>query len=112
MSEFGGTATLILAKGGGAIAGSAISLAYMLPRGRREAATRFAVGFVSGMVFGGAAGLKLADQFGLSGRLSEAETALAGAAAVSLLSWWLVGAAIRAVEARAGRNPDKDGGDA
>ncbi len=49
------------AKGAGAMAGSAISLAYLLPRGRREAASRaLPAALVSGLVFGGTAGLKIA----------------------------------------------------
>ena len=40
------------AKAVGALAGSAISVAYILPKGRREAAVRFAIGMVSGLVFG------------------------------------------------------------
>ncbi len=54
------------AKGAGAVAGSAISLAYVLPRGRREAAMRFAVGLISGLVFGHTAGLKIATELGIA----------------------------------------------
>ena len=44
-------ATLVwFAKIAGAVAGSAVSLAYMLPNGKREAAIRFAVGIICGMV--------------------------------------------------------------
>ena len=57
---------LWLAKVAGAVGGSAISLAYILPHGRREAATRFAVGVVCGLVFGGTAGLKIAAELGIS----------------------------------------------
>ena len=59
MTDISGTAWLWAAKGAGAVAGSAISLAYILPQGRREAAVRFAVGVVCGLVFGGTAGLML-----------------------------------------------------
>ena len=82
---------LILAKMLGALSGVAISLAYMLPQGRREAALRFLTGFVAGMVFGYPAGLKLAAMLELSSELSRAETALCGAAATSLASWWALG---------------------
>lgn len=99
MNEWAGTAWLLAAKGAGAIAGSAISLAYLLPRGRREAALRFTVGLVSGLVFGGAAGVKIGHALGIAGELGAAEAALTGAAAVSLTAWWLVGAAVRAIEA-------------
>ena len=56
MSEMTEAAWLWAAKGAGAVAGSAISLAYLLPDGRRDAAVRFAVGVVCGLVFGGTAG--------------------------------------------------------
>ncbi len=107
MSEFGGTATFILAKGGGAIAGSAISLAYMLPRGRREAATRFAVGFVSGMVFGGAAGLKLAAELGIDGAIGPFEAMLVGSATASLCAWWALGPIMRAFRFNADKRSDR-----
>ncbi len=61
-------AWLWAAKGAGAVAGSAISLAYILPQGRREAAVRFAVGVVCGLVFGGTAGLKIAAASWHAGR--------------------------------------------
>ena len=43
---------LWLSKIAGATAGAAISVAYLLPRGRREAAIRFLIGVVTGVVFG------------------------------------------------------------
>ncbi|MBK8458437.1 MAG: hypothetical protein IPL47_16105 [Phyllobacteriaceae bacterium] len=98
MSEWAGAAWVFAAKGVGAVAGSAISLAYLLPRGRREAALRFTVGLVSGLVFGGAAGLKIGEALGIADAIGEAEAALTGAAAVSLTAWWLVGAAQRVIE--------------
>ena len=79
------------AKAGGAVAGSAISLAFMLPAGRREAAIRFAVGVVAGLVFGGMAGLKLAAEIGLEGKVGPIELMLAGSAAASLCAWWGLG---------------------
>ncbi len=69
-------ALLWAVKAAGAVAGSAISLAYVLPRGRREAAIRFAVGVACGLVFGGAAGLKIADELAIgtrSGRGADAD---------------------------------------
>ena len=86
---------LWLAKGAGAVAGSAISLAYILPRGRREAAARFAVGVVSGLVFGGTAGLKIAVELDLEGLIGPTETMLMGSAAASLCAWWALGAVMR-----------------
>lgn len=84
----------------GAIAGSAVSLAYMLPRGRREAALRFATGMTAGLIFGTAAGLKLADELGLANRLSAAEIRLSGAALTSLCAWWALGALARFARSR------------
>ena len=79
------------AKVGGAVAGSAISLAFMLPVDRREAAIRFAVGLVAGLVFGGMAGLKLAAEIGLEGKVGPVELMLAGSAVASLCAWWALG---------------------
>ncbi len=102
MTELPAGATLWLAKSVGAVAGSAISIAYILPHGRREAALRFAVGLVSGMVFGGAAGVKIGRELGIADALSAAELALVGAAAASLAAWWALGVVLR-VALRAGR---------
>lgn len=79
------------AKAGGAVAGSAISLAFMLPANRREAAIRFAVGVIAGLVFGGMAGLKLAAELGLEGKAGPFELMLTGSAAASLCAWWGLG---------------------
>ena len=102
MTDMNDAAWLWVAKGAGAIAGSAISIAYVLPSGRREAAIRFAVGIVSGLVFGGAAGVKIVAELGIDDRIGAAETMLTGAAAASLCAWWAVGFVIRAFE-RSGR---------
>lgn len=91
MADAGETAWLWLAKGAGAVAGSAVSLAYVLPRGRQEAAIRFAVGVVVGLVFGGAAGLKITAELGLAGLLGPTETMLVGSAAASLAAWGALG---------------------
>lgn len=85
-----------LAKLAGAVAGSAISLAYILPTDRREAAVRFAVGLVCGLVFGGTAGLKIATELGIAQTIGSGETALMGAAAASLCAWWGLGLLKRA----------------
>ena len=98
MSEAG---WLWLAKGAGAVAGSAISLAYILPRGRREAAARFAVGVVSGLVFGGTAGLKIAVELDVEGLIGPTETVLMGSAAASLCAWWALGALMRVLRRKA-----------
>ncbi|PHP68359.1 hypothetical protein CSC94_06860 [Zhengella mangrovi] len=83
------------AKGAGAVAGSAISLAYLLPSGRREAALRFFVGLVSGLVFGGMAGLMLVERLDLKALLSPVEVMLAGSAFASLSAWWALGLLMR-----------------
>jgi hypothetical protein len=82
---------LLAAKAIGAVAGSAISLAYVLPKGRREAALRFFCGVAAGMVFGTSAGLKLAEYLGISAELGRFEIAMSGAAAASLCAWWALG---------------------
>ena len=102
MTEMSEAAWIWAAKGAGAVAGSAISLAYILPRGRREAAIRFAVGTACGLVFGGAAGLKLVAELGIAEAIGPVETMLMGAAAASLTAWWALGFVMRAFR-RGGR---------
>lgn len=97
MTDFNGAGWVWLAKGAGAVAGSAVSLAYILPSGRREAAARFAVGLVCGVVFGGTAGLKIATELGIEKTIGTGEMALMGAAAASLFAWWALGFALRAL---------------
>ena len=96
------------AKAGGAAAGSAISLAYMLPAGRREAALRFGVGLASGLVFGGTAGVKIAVELGIEDSLGPYELVLMGAAAASLCAWWALGLVMRAFKANGRKRSDKD----
>jgi hypothetical protein len=79
----------------GASAGAAVSLIYMLPADRREAACRFVAGLISGLVFGGPAGVLLAGRLGIATHLSASETVLSGAAAVSLTAWWALGVLAR-----------------
>ncbi|WP_343313897.1 DUF6107 family protein [Brucella sp. BE17] len=79
------------AKIAGAVAGSAVSLAYMLPKGRREAAIRMAVGIICGLIFGGAAGVKIADMLSLDKALGSAELVLIGSASASLAAWSALG---------------------
>lgn len=94
------TVWLWVAKAAGAVAGSAISLAYMLPGDRREAALRLAVGVVSGLVFGGAAGLKIASELGIADAIGPLETVLMGSASASLCAWWALGLLMRSMRAR------------
>jgi hypothetical protein len=98
MSDISNAAWEWAAKGAGAVAGSAISLAYMLPHGRREAAARFAVGVVSGLVFGGTAGVKIASELEIAGLLGSGEVVLMGSAAASLFAWWGVGFVVRSLK--------------
>lgn len=100
MSSMSGAVFLWAVKGTGAIAGSAISLVYILPKGRREAAARFAVGLVSGLVFGGTVGLKIAIELGIEDRLGAGELALMGSAAASLSAWWALGFLLRLLTRR------------
>ncbi len=101
------TTWLWLAKAAGALAGSAISLAYLLPSGRREAAIRFAVGVACGVVFGGATGVKLAAELGIAGALGPAEIMLMGSAAASLCAWWALGFLMRALMYRGEPKADR-----
>lgn len=94
---------LWVAKGMGAVLGSAISLAYVLPKGRREAAIRFLVGLGFGVLFGTLAGAKLVDWLGVAADLSRIETVLVGSALASLGAWSALGAINRYIENRAGR---------
>ena len=98
MTEISEAAWLWAAKGAGAVAGSAVSIAYLLPRGRREAAARFGVGVVCGVVFGGTAGMKIADELGLGASMSAVEMVLMGSATASLCAWWALGFVARAFE--------------
>ena len=93
--EGGSLAALWGAKFAGAAAGSAISVAYLLPHGRREAAARFMIGIVTGLVFGAPAGLALSDQLRLADKLEPTELAIMGSAAASLCAWWALGALAR-----------------
>lgn len=80
------------AKMAGAVGGSVVSIAYLLPSGRRDAAVRFLAGAVTGLVFGGPAGVALADHFRFAERLTAGELAVMGSAAASLCAWWALGA--------------------
>ncbi len=98
MTELTDAAWLWVAKGAGAVVGSAISLAYILPHGRREAAVRFAVGVACGLVFGGTAGLKIASVLGIDRLIGAGEMMLMGSAAASLCAWWVLGVMLRTLE--------------
>jgi hypothetical protein len=108
MTDLGDAAGLWLAKTTGAVAGSAISIAYFLPAGRREAAIRFAVGVVCGIVFGGTAGLKIATELGVAEHLAPFEMVLMGAASASLCAWSAIGFITRTLERRQSARAGKD----
>ena len=109
MTEIPSPTAIWIAKLGGAVAGSAMSLAYVLPHGRREAALRFFSGLAAGVVFGTTAGVAIADWLGIADVLSDVETVLMGAAVASLSIWWALGVGMRVAERKAGairRNGD------
>ena len=95
MSDINPAGTLWLAKLAGAVAGSAISLAYLFPRTRREAALRFLTGVTGGIVFGTTVGVAVAERLAIADALSDIETVLMGAALASVSIWWAMGLAIR-----------------
>ncbi|WP_084368058.1 DUF6107 family protein [Rhizobium sp. RU36D] len=91
MSELGPDAGFWGARIAGAFAGSAISLIYLLPEGRREAAGRLVTGVTTGLIFGGPTGLWLARTLDLDSDLSGSDVMLAGSALASLCAWWALG---------------------
>ncbi|WP_276118784.1 MULTISPECIES: DUF6107 family protein [Pararhizobium] len=98
MADFGNDPGLWAAKGIGAAAGAAVSLIYMLPKSKREAASRFFTGLSCGLIFGGPAGLWIVAELDIAGSLSGAEVMLTGSAASSLVAWWVLGVAVRLAE--------------
>ena len=98
------------AKAAGALAGSLVSLAYLMPRGRRDAFLRLGVGVAVGLVFGGTAGVKIADWLDVLGKVHPMEIALVGAASCSLASWWTLGALERGIERLPDLHPLTRGG--
>lgn len=89
----------------GATAGTGISLIYLLPKTRREAASRFLTGVSFGLIFGGPMGLWLTTRLGIGGKLSGPEIMLAGSAAASLCAWWVLDVLARVAE-RYGKRGD------
>ena len=104
MQSMGPEPSMLAARIAGAVAGALVSLAYMMPRGAREAVARAIAGIVSGLVFGGPAGVALAQWMGVTDMLSPAETLLTGSAAASMTAWWVLGALARIAD-RTGRGP-------
>ncbi len=91
MADFSNDAGLWAQRLVGASAGAAVSLIYLLPKDRREAASRFFTGLACGLTFGGPAGAWIAERLALSDTLSASETMLSGSAAASLCAWWGLG---------------------
>lgn len=91
MTDFTGEVGLWAQRLAGASAGAAVSLIHLLPQSRREAASRFLTGLSCGLVFGGPAGLWLAQALALDDTLSPSELMLSGSAAASLCAWWGLG---------------------
>ena len=87
----------------GASAGAAVSLIYLLPKGRREAACRFFAGLACGLVFGGPAGVWIARVLEISEKLSGPDVMLTGSAAASLCAWWGLGVLARLAARYGGR---------
>ena len=81
-------AWLWFSKVAGSIAGAIISLFYMPPHGRREAAARFVVGIICGIVFGGAASVKITKALALEAVLGRTELMLIGSTSASLRKTW------------------------
>jgi len=75
----------------GAVAGSAISIAYILPRGRREAAIRFMTGVTGGMMFGTTIGAHVSERLGVTDVLDPSEIVLMGSGLASVFFWWAIG---------------------
>jgi Family of unknown function (DUF6107) len=98
MADFGNDPSLWAAKGIGSAAGAAVSLVYMLPKGKREAGSRFFTGMACGLIFGGPTGIWIVAKLGIGGSLSGTEVMLTGSAAASLSAWWALGAVARVAE--------------
>lgn len=90
----------------GALAGSAISIAYVLPRGRRDAAIRFATGVAGGMVLGTTVGAYVSHELGIDTLLNDFEVVLMGSSVASLFLWWAIGFVVRFSDARSGSGRD------
>jgi hypothetical protein len=87
----------------GAVSGAAISLAYLLPKDRQEAAMRFLTGVATGIIFGGSTGLWIAARLQVATSLSAGEIMLMGSAFASLCAWWGLGVLARVFARYGGR---------
>ncbi|MGW9231219.1 DUF6107 family protein [Pseudorhizobium sp. NPDC055634] len=95
MTDLGNEAGVLAVKAAGAAAGAGVSLIYLLPKSRQEAASRFFTGLCCGLIFGKPAGLWLSENMGIADDLTGLEISLTGSAASSLLAWWVLGALVR-----------------
>lgn len=91
MSDFANDAGLWAVRALGASAGAAVSLVYLLPKSRREAASRFFTGLCCGLIFGHPAGIWIAERLALVDTLTTSELMLSGSALASLCAWWGLG---------------------
>lgn len=82
----------------GAVLGSAVSIAYVLPKGRQEAAIRFLVGVMIGVTFGNITGQKIVETLELNYEFSRLEIILMGSTFASLCAWWALGLIRRVLE--------------
>jgi hypothetical protein len=98
MADFSNEGGLWMSRALGASAGAAVSLVYLLPKSRREAASRFFTGLSCGLIFGGPTGLWLMERLGLADMLSASEVMLSGSAAASLCAWWALGILARVAD--------------
>lgn len=103
MSEFANEGGLWAARVAGAIAGAGVSLIYLLPKSRREAASRFVTGLSCGLIFGGPVGLWIVRKLDVASGLSGPEIMLTGSAAASLFAWWGLGLMLRIADRYAAR---------
>ncbi|MEO1701453.1 MAG: DUF6107 family protein [Pseudomonadota bacterium] len=97
--------SVLTEKATGAVIGSAISIAYVFPQGRRDAAIRFFTGVAGGLVFGTTVGVKLAREMGIADILSEGETVMMGSAVASMAIWWVMGFLLRAAKLPVEKQP-------
>ncbi|OCJ18085.1 hypothetical protein A6U87_04040 [Rhizobium sp. AC44/96] len=104
MTDLSNDAGLWATRALGASAGAVVSLVYLLPKSRREAASRFFTGLSCGLIFGGPTGIWIAERLDLVDRLSVSEVMLSGSAAASLCAWWGLGIVARIAGRYGARN--------
>jgi hypothetical protein len=109
MTNWSDAAWIMAAKAAGAVAGSVVSLAYMLPKDKSEAAIRFLVGIVCGLAFGGMAGVKIANELDIRGQIGDGELMLMGATAASLAAWSALGIFARLASRIGESKPSQNG---